>query len=117
MEELEANASLPQDLIEWYENDVAHTGPHFPKKGAAIGEEHAQRAAQRLTRGERRPLRIGIFVSKRQVVKAGHEGRVERPFRRAIHPQPLATFVVVDGAQAPRIKEQTKAYGAHQNGE
>ena len=60
MEELEANASLPEDLIEWCENDVAHPPVHAPEEGPAIREECPDGRAQGLAGGDSRVELLGV---------------------------------------------------------
>ena len=57
MEEGEAHAAPTEHLVERREDDVAHAGVHAPEERAAIGEEGAHHAAQRLTGGDARRLR------------------------------------------------------------
>src|SRR5262245_56592088 len=39
VEELKSDTTFCEDLVEWGENDVAHTGAHLPEERTAIAEE------------------------------------------------------------------------------
>src|SRR5438105_2899998 len=54
VEEGEADAPPPKHLVEGRENDVAHTRLHAPEERAAVGEERAHHAAERLARRDAR---------------------------------------------------------------
>src|SRR5262249_43955526 len=69
LEDGEPHAAPPQDLVERREHDVAHAGLHAPEERAAVGEERAQHAAQRLPGGDARTARIGVRVREAEVVE------------------------------------------------
>ena len=76
VEEAEPHAAAPEHLVERREDDVAHAGLHLPEEGAAVGEEHPQRAAQRLRRRQTRGVRgIAVLVGEAQVVQAAQVAR------------------------------------------
>ena len=117
VEELEAHAPAREDLVEGCEHDVAHAGLHAPEEGAAVGEEGARHAAERLTRGDARPRRVAVLVGEAEVVEPAKVARVERRVGRAVHPQPFATVVVVDRVEAARVGEEMVPDDAAQRGE
>src|SRR5205814_1679140 len=104
-------------LVEGREHDVAHARLHAPEERAAVGEERARHAAERLTRGDARPRRVAVLVGEAEVVEPAKVARVERRVGRAVHPQPFATVVVVDRVEAARVGEEMVPDDAAQRGE
>src|SRR5262249_20436284 len=104
VQELERDATRLEDAKQRRENRLAHARPEAPERRAAIGKEHAQRAAQRLTGGERRPGAIAPLVAERQIVESGDERRVDRGLHGAVAQQPLLAVDVVDRVEAMRTE-------------
>ncbi len=113
VEELEPHAAPPQHLVERREHDVAHPGSHLPEESAAVGEEGADRAAQRLPRGDPRPSDVAVLVGEGEIVERAHERARDRALRGAVQQQPLAAIVVVDGVEPARVGQQPEPDRRH----
>src|SRR5215831_16147628 len=76
VEELEANPTADQRLVERSEHDVPHPGSHAPHERAPVAEECAQRAPQTLPRRQAWAAWIATRVAHREVVESPQERRL-----------------------------------------
>ncbi|WP_437721294.1 hypothetical protein [Sorangium sp. So ce861] len=110
VEELEADASPPQHLVERRDHRLAHPRAHLVEDRAAVAREHAHHPEE----GE--PRAGAVSVAEREVVERAHEAARQRRLRGAVPAERVAELDVVERLEIGVRADQAVAQGAYEDG-
>ena len=103
MEELEVDSAFAQSLIQGGDHHIAHPRGHLPEERALVAEQNLAGQKHSHACAEGATTRVAVGVPEDHVVKGTHQRKLDHVGMRTVPDDPVAEFLVVEGAKPPRI--------------